>query len=148
MKKVLILMLLIAVASISFNAFAEVRFYVSTKYYSRDGIQESVNPPRRTYFAFINNNSIIYECDANGNILGYGGAKFKYIRRSGNVYIYQEYRPLNTPWGYSDVMQSSFLYVSSDFQRINYKMCENCGSYVYEQKDPNSSTIEAPVHMY
>lgn len=147
-------MLLISVASICFNAFAEVRFYVCTKYYSRDGVQESVNPPKRTYFAFINNNSVVYECDANGNIKtgAFGGttAKYKYIGRSGDVFIYQEYYPgIYTMWRYSgDRMGISYLYVSSDFRRINTKLCEGCGSFVYEQKDPNSSTVEAPVQMY
>lgn len=155
MKRILTLMLLISIAGICFSAFAKVRFYVSTKYYSRDGIQESVNPPKRRYYAFINNNSIIYECDANGNaktdILGRPSTlRYKYIRTSGDVFIYQQYSPgIQTMWGYTgDAMGISFLYVSSDFRRINDKLCDNCGTYVFEQKDPNSSTVEAPVQMY
>lgn len=99
---------------------------------------------KSVYFAFINNGTLVYICDKNGNSIDQY-AQWIYIGVRKGHYTYQP-KPIDMS-SFLPPMENKmygYLYANDDFSRINL-IWMNC-TWVFEECDP--ADLEAPDVFY
>ena len=130
------------------HAHAQIRYYISKQCFDREGVQHSNNVKR--YIAWTNGGQIMYECDANGNMLP-NAVTYAYRGTKNGLMVYQYYRDdymfLGPPRKTFDDRMT--YYVSSDYSKLNWVNKTLGYTVVFKQSTPGSSDdIEMPETFY